>query len=47
MHEPPAGFNDNYFVDETGEYFKIGEYLYQHRVDGKIVDTKYISVMKN
>nr|WP_315026475.1 RHS repeat-associated core domain-containing protein [uncultured Chryseobacterium sp.] len=43
MHDPPAGFNDNYFADESGEYFKIGEYLYQHRVDGKIVDTKYIS----
>ncbi|PWN70093.1 type IV secretion protein Rhs [Chryseobacterium phosphatilyticum] len=43
MHEPPAGFNENYFADESGEYFKIGEYLYQHRVDGKIVDTKYIS----
>ncbi|PKF74499.1 RHS repeat-associated core domain-containing protein [Chryseobacterium sp. PMSZPI] len=43
MHDPPAGFNDNYFADGTGEYFKIGEYLYQHRVDGKIVDTKYIS----
>lgn len=43
LHEPPTGYNENYFADETGEYYKISDYLYEHRVDGKIVETKFIS----